>query len=256
MLIPAKYTARDYELIYDDFRPVGAVQGFGTGKLVERSVRGDSRGGFVQCQVSPKEIKRWLPPFFWEYGDWSSYFTHSRGTLGTFGPEGILYQTDYKPYLETFFPTLENKWYQSSELVMPYGSQLKNFFVAIATVYMFMQYEKKRNIKVLIVGSQSDATGGLWHDDFVRYLLFHGMKGVVDLYDAGQIPRRDSIVLEDGSNLQFDITGYNRWYQGDGKEYDLVIDDTYASGEPGDFNWLSKYWSKKKSKWKEECFFS
>jgi len=105
------------------------------------------------------------------------------------------------------------------------------------------------------VGSQSDATGGLWHDDFVRYLLFHGMKGVVDLYDAGQIPRRDSIVLEDGSNLQFDITGYNRWYQGDGKEYDLVIDDTYASGEPGDFNWHSKYWSKKNQSGKKNVFF-
>lgn len=205
--------------------------------------------GSPQCYVSPDVVPKMFPDWYWTRGDWSAYMSWSRGFLGCSDQEMLAFRTDFEPFLEFLFPTLQNHWYTASSLFAIPGGQLKNFFVACATIRMALDNGAPPHMRISVIGSKVGAAGGVWHEDFVRYCLLQGCTGTIDLWDSGQEEYRRTYSCTHPvtkMDLIFYVRAHNGWYEGNGSEYDVVIDDMYAWESAGTTKWLAKYYSQKR----------
>jgi len=125
-------------------------------------------------------------------------------------------------------------------LLFPPEGQLKNLFVALATI---KQIEIAGRIRVMLAGSHSNAPSGMWHEVFCYFLLILGFSGDVDAYDPSQ-PILFKKYSYEGRVISFSGIGSKVPESERGQSYDVVIDDIFAGG-PGTFAWQSKYWSQK-----------
>jgi len=210
--------------------------------------------GFHQWNCGRLYVERSMPQHFQEYGDWLSFFSDSRGRLGSSNEMGIRVKAYYSYFIKKYF-SLEgpDAYARASLMIVPPSGNLKNFYVALATVRMCIEdLLDKRKIRVLVVGSMCGVGSGVWHEDFVKYMLLQGLEGEVDLYDSGQVPC-DVTITHDV--FSFRLQGFNSWYNGDGSEYDVVIDDIYSNDEPGRVKWKSCYWSTKDQTENVQPFF-
>jgi len=124
--------------------------------------------------------------------------------------------------------------------LFPPKGQLKNFFVALATVLQ----APVGSYRFLLVGSQSFRPSGMWHDVFCRALLALGYSGVVHAYDPNQEIVRWQYSFDQQQLL---FMGFASLYPetDQGSKYDIVIDDIYSDSGPGMKKWKSTYWSQK-----------
>jgi len=99
--------------------------------------------------------------------------------------------------------------------------------------------------KVLVKGSRATHAGGQWMHEVAIYALRKAKRVEFDLYDPHEEPGTETIRFNSGTAV---IRRRRGKYEGDGSEYLVSIDDSWATTEqPGDRAPRSKYYSIKKT---------
>jgi len=104
------------------------------------------------------------------------------------------------------------------------NGQVKNFLVAVRTALC----HEGPTIKVLIRGSKSSSGSGVWQWMLADFLASRFSNVVIDCYDPCEtdtVETREYLV--DGVPQIATVTKYAMAYIGDGKDYDVSIDDAY-----------------------------
>lgn len=129
-----------------------------------------------------------------------------------------------------------------------YNGQLKNFMVAVRT----WPAAEVKSLRVLVKGSRAMMGGGRWHEFYAGYLARFVHKGVIDLYDPNEVTESFTTTYGDNTIVS---NRYASAFLGDGKEYDVCIDDAYLAAR-GTVDWkpASKFYSIKDHTWSAQPF--
>jgi len=128
------------------------------------------------------------------------------------------------------------------------NGQLKNYCVAIRT----WEAKPVETLRVLVKGSRAMMGGGRWHEMYAHYLARYVKKATIDMYDPAEIS--EEFVARYGDN-QVLVRRHPQLYEGDGRDYDVAIDDAYEHAR-GTVPWTpkSKYWSLKDQSGSRQLF--
>jgi hypothetical protein len=130
----------------------------------------------------------------------------------------------------------EQEWGNSNNVLMKlkalvsFDGQVKNFLVAASA----LQYAKKGDF-VAILGSRAGALSVNWIVQLMAWLDSRVSGVTVVCYDPHEVTR----IYQSSKNTIF---FYARNYEGDGHEFDIVVDDIFAVTGPSYKQWQSKYW--------------
>jgi len=129
--------------------------------------------------------------------------------------------------------TGENDWFMGiTRLSVSPPAALKNFLVALRTYS-----GSGKSIRILYRGSKAEARGARWIRTYALYLSRFDPEVLIDCYDIGEVQS-----VETGKGWK--INHIPNYYDGDGSDYDVAIDDAYEMGytlwEP-----KSSIWSRK-----------
>jgi hypothetical protein len=128
--------------------------------------------------------------------------------------------------------------YRDLEVLVP--GMVKNFLVACRTAFSADQ----KKVTVLLRGSKAHSRGGLWHFGFAFWLLRKHGEVRIECYDSGE-QNDDQVWATDIGTIR--VVRHHGYYNGDGSEFDVVIDDAYSTDDQKPVAWdiKSKIWSKK-----------
>jgi hypothetical protein len=148
--------------------------------------------------------------------------------VDSFGAKGTRNGKDYSVYSHYLTRELTKRygqgtWYQLLERAcsIPNG-QVKNFLVACRTLS-----PPKSDVRVVLKGSKASQGGGIWHKYYACYLALFHSKVEIDAFDVCEIDEVSQLTFN-GSSIF--IRSMSRFYEGDGSEYDVIVDDAYLRG--------------------------
>jgi hypothetical protein len=120
------------------------------------------------------------------------------------------------------------------------GGQMKNFLVALLTISAFKRSDQ---MKVALIGSKCGEGSGSWIPLFARILMRYAPLVILDCYDSAESNVTYNYVR---GTSELTINRFASYYQGDGSEYDCVVDDAFlpAIGLM-EKEWNSPIWSRK-----------
>jgi len=152
-------------------------------------------------------------------------------------------ELDKSSYLTRSQPAFDR--IRSVQLEIP--SLVKNAVVVMRTI---APVDKKR-YTVLIRGSRATHSGGQWTQEVALFALERAEEVRIDLYDPHEEPGEEVITHGERKAKIRRIRGM---YPGSGKEYDVVVDDSWTANAQGGWRSESVYFSEKDLSGKTEPF--
>lgn len=118
-------------------------------------------------------------------------------------------------------------------------SLVKNFMVMVRT----LPDVGGDSLKILVRGSRAYHGGGQWDAQYAQWLSLKWRRVRVDLYDIHELPGE---VTYKYGNSRVTVRRIRSYYEGNGSEYDMAVDDAYMGTGVPEWDVKAKIYSRKR----------